>query len=383
MKNLIIILIASLLFADVSAQEFSGRTTTISVDLTRPLEVNTLPQINWLVPSKEVTGSLEPETTIEAMVDSHHAISEISISVTNGGKVNVQTLVVGQNEYAQSVVSKIALFEGANEIRLTVLNNKGGKVSEHRTIHVGQNVFSKFMYSNRKDYALIFATDKYDNWPDLQNPIAGAEAVANILQSDYGFEVDLVKDPSLRDIQRKLAEYGSKKYSSQDQLFVYFIGNCYFDNLMGFGYLIAANSIKDDPSKSSYLSQKALRETLNNYNCQHILLAVDACCADLADSKAENVLSKDIVGQQEIIDKLSIKTRKFLVIPKLEYDAKNNVAGQFSDLTGGLIEALKQPTTPRTPRSYSSIMPIFKKMEAYSGGFGADGNEGEFLFLPK
>lgn len=367
----------------IQAQTFSERTSSFSVDLTRPIETNTLPKIKWLVPALEKTGMQEQEASLEALIDSHHSISEIVVTVSNGVQRNVQKLAIGENPYAKNVSLKVTLFPGTNSIQLSVLNSKGGKVSGYREIQMGEKALLTYIHANRKDYALIFATDKYDNWPDLQNPVAGGELLAKLLVSEYGFETEVIKNPSIRDIQRKLAEYEAKEYGIQDQLFVYFAGNCYFDQLMGLGYLVAANSQKDDKKIDTYFSQAALRNSLNNFKCPHILLAVDACCADLADPKAIAITGNEISDQQGLIDKLNMTSRKFLVGANLEYQANNNVAGQFSDLTVALIESLKQRPAARKAKSSSSISMYFKKMDAYLGGFGKDGKESEFLFIPK
>jgi Caspase domain len=382
MKKLTFYLIALFGFTSLQAQTFSEKTPTFSVDLTRPIETNTLPKIKWLVPSLENTGIQEQEATLEALIDSHHTISEIIVTVSNGAQRNVQKLAIGENPYSKNVSLKITLFPGRNKIQLSVLNSKGGKVSGFREIEMGEKALLTNMHANRKDYALIFATDKYDNWPDLQNPVAAAEMLGKLLVSEYGFETEIIRNPSIRDIQRKLAEYEAKEYGSQDQLFIYFAGNCYFDNLMGMGYLVAANSQKTTKT-DTYFSQAALRKSLNTFKCPHIFLAVDACCADLADPKAAAIAPTEISDQQGLVDKLNLPSRKFLVGANLEYQANNNVAGQFSELTVALIESLKQSPSARTAKSSSSISSYFKKMDAYLGGFGNDGKNSEFLFIPK
>ena len=383
MKKFNFCLLAFMGCLSIQAQTFNERTTTISVDLTRPIETNTLPKIKWLVPALEKTGIQEQEASLEALIDSHHSISEIVVTVSNGVQRNIQKLAIGENPYAKNVSLKVTLFPGTNSIQLSVLNSKGGKVSGYREIQMGENALQTFIHANRKDYALIFATDKYDNWPDLQNPVAGGELLAKLLVSEYGFETEVIKNPSIRDIQRKLAEYDAKEYGIQDQLFIYFAGNCYFDQLMGLGYLVAANSQKDDKKTGTYFSQAALRNSLNNFKCHHIFLAVDACCADLADPKATSITPNGVLDQQGLINKLNITSRKFLVGANLEYQANNNIAGQFSELTVALIEALKQSPSARTAKSSSSISTYFKKMDAYLGGFGKDAKESEFMFIPK
>ncbi len=382
MKNCVLILFACLIQTVLVGQEFKEKTITFSLDLTRPVEANTLPKIQWFTPTLELTGSPNAEAMVEALIDSHHAIREIKITVKSGDQSNAQNVNVADNEFSKTIALKVTLYDGNNEITLTATNNKGGKVSSFRSIKVGKDILSKLQFANRKDYALIFATDRYENWSGLNNPIAGAEALNSMLKADYGFETELIKNPSLKDIQRKLSEYESKSYSSQDQLLVYFAGHCFFDNLMGFGYVVAANSAKNDPKKSSYLAQKDLRLDLNKFKCDHIFLAMDLCCADLADTRFESGLPVNNITQAGLVDKLNIKTRKFLNGGDTEYKA-DNVPGNFSPFTTQLIESLKQNSEKRKPKTFSEINFYFKNLEIYSGSFGEDSPQSEFLFIPK
>jgi Caspase domain len=380
MKHVFFLLASCLIQAAAVAQEFKGRSITVSIDLTRPVEPNTLPNVQWVSPFLDLTGSPTNEVKIETSLLSLHAISEVKVKVRCGEEMREQLVSMEKNEYAKRLVIDVVLFEGLNEVCLSVANTKGGRVSSCRSIKVEKNVLDSLMHVNRRDYALIFATDKYDEWKDLYNPIASAQALAKVLETDYGFEAEIVKNPSHGEITKKLAEYETKSYSPQDQLFVYFGGNCYFDKLMGYGYLVASNSTKGEAG--SYLAQKDLRTMLNNFKCEHILLAVDACCADLADTKMMSTPSGSTLTQTDIVAKLAMKTRKFLNPAYLEYTA-DNIPGHVSPFTTQLIDALKQKAGQRSPKTFSEVNSYFKDIELHSGGFGWDNAKSEFLFMPK
>ncbi len=382
MRNIFLIVVVGLVSQALIAQEFKDKSIVFSLDLTQPMQSNTLPKIQWVMPLLELTGVSEPEATIEALIESNHALSNISVTVKSGDQTNVQPVPLGSNEFTKNLSFKVILFQGDNEIKLTVSNNKGGKVSSTRLMAVGKDVLAKHIHANRKDYALIFATDRYDSWTDLLNPIAGAEALNRIVKNDYGFETEIVKNPSIQDIRRKLAEYEAKSYASQDQLFVYFAGNCYFDKLLGYGYVVAANSVKDDSKMDTYLSQTVLRITLNNFKCEHIFLAMDVCCADLADPKYESAQTDDLMTQQILIDKLGMKTRKFLISGDTEFKS-DNAPGHYSPFTSKLLESLKPTQNNRKPKTFSEINSYFKSLDSYSGGFGLDTQQSEFVFVPR
>jgi len=74
-----------------------------------------------------------------------------------------------------------------------------------------------------KDYALFFVTTDFDYWGDFpQSTARQVEAIAQELKANYGFQTELVYNPTRREILTKIAAYQKKQFSKQDQLLVYF-----------------------------------------------------------------------------------------------------------------------------------------------------------------
>src|SRR5271165_2827111 len=69
-------------------------------------------------------------------------------------------------------------------------------------------------WRSHNDYALLFATNEYDSWQPLNNPITDAEAIAKELHDGYGFETEVVTNPKRAEILAKLREYGQRKYGN-------------------------------------------------------------------------------------------------------------------------------------------------------------------------
>jgi hypothetical protein len=362
-------------------QEFKERSSVISLDYTRPVESNILPEIHWITPALERSGSTQPEINIEAMIDSHHALSDITVLVRSGTRTKTIKVSVGGSEFSKDVAVRIPLFDGENDVVLSITNTKGGRVSGSRKVKVGANTLNELMYANRKDYALIFATDRYDFWNSQVSPIADALALEEVLKFTYGFETEVVKNPSQKDILRKLEEYKARSFSSQDQLLIYFSGTCYFDWLMGYGYIVTASSAKNDTKKTSYIQQRSLRDALEKFSCQNILLTVDVCCADLADTRAGLNSVTINPTQQEVVTKLMKPTRKFLITGSTEYlPGTDSKRSPFSER---LITTLQQNSAVKRILTFSELNASFKNYDSYGGGFGSDDVSGDFVFIPK
>ena len=135
----------------------------------------------------------------------------------------------------------------------------------------------------QKNYALLIGTDIYSDpgWEKLSNPIYDVETLGKLLKDEFGFEVTIVKNPTLDRIETTLSEFrDTKNYGSNDQLFIFFAGHGEFDERSKMGYLVASDSKKTDPNYKSYLSYSDLgNKYLKNISCNRIFLALDACMA--------------------------------------------------------------------------------------------------------
>jgi len=94
---------------------------------------------------------------------------------------------------------------------------------DNRSIIVGSDALKEAVAIDRRDHALMFATDHYDHWNDLVNPIFDATAIGKELKERYGFDVDIVTDPDQYAVFNKLKEYAGREYKPQDQLFVFLL----------------------------------------------------------------------------------------------------------------------------------------------------------------
>jgi hypothetical protein len=214
-------------------------------------------------------------------------------------------------------------MEGENIIRLIATNNKGGQVSSARSVLSGKDAIADAVDINRKDYALLFATDNYENWNDLVNPINDARTIASMLRDKYGFQTEIIENANNDEILSKIYDYNTKKFNPQDQLFVFFAGHGSFDQTLGEGYVVASNSLLNDKGRTSYISHILIRERINNIQCEHIFLMMDVCFGGtidplLAKQRAQDDMD-EAADKQYLVKKLTKRTRKFLTSGGREY----------------------------------------------------------------
>lgn len=371
------------------AQLFSEKTNGISLDNTKAITPTTLPEIIWSVPKTESTVSPDEFVNIELAIKSGIEIASVKMILTAAGETRERAIKIAPQEFNKQILQKVSLMDGENVIRIEVTNIKGGTVTSSRSILVGKDALADAVDANRKDYALIIATDKYDNWDDLSNPINDAQVIASVLKDKYGFITEVVENLTLEDLNDKLFDYNTRKFSPQDQLFVFFAGHGYFDETLGEGYVVAANSLMNDKGKTSYLSHNILRERLDNIKCEHIFLAMDVCFGGTFDKKLAKARGQDAMDEAAdklyLVKKLTKRTRKFLTSGSKEY-VPDGLPGHNSPFATQFIKALREVgggtgrvMTLMELNTYFHRLPT----EPYFGSFGNDDPQSDFVFVTK
>jgi hypothetical protein len=389
MKTIFTFLACLILTTTGFAQAFSGKTNAIRLDYTSSINATTLPRIVWTLPTAEVTNSAEHTVIFQAEVKSNVALKTLTLEYTNGGNTRSRPIPLPQDALEFNVNQPISLLDGENVVRIVAENMNGGIVSSARTVISGKDAIADAVDINRKDYALIVATDNYDHFTDLTNPVNDATTIDGILKEKYGFQTEILLNPTNDEILAKITDYNVKKFNPQDQLFVFFAGHGTFDADLGEGYLVASNSQLNDKGRGSYISHILVRERLNNIKCEHIFLMMDVCFGGTIDPVLAKARSTDDMDEaadkQFLIKKLTRKTRKFLTSGSKEY-VPDGAPGKHSPFAEKFILALKEiGGGSGRILSLSELQTYFLRLstETRFGGFGTDDPASDFVFVAK
>src|SRR5579859_7079000 len=292
MKRVLMLLVVVLLYQRNDAQNFSSRSNAMSVDYSDPKNSlsSTLAKIEWQTPVNETVFLKEGTITVELTVVSKTPLKSARLIVKDrsSGEEKGSTFIsiTDEKKLFLKVNKNLTLSDGVNEVLIEVENRDGVKSISKRDVHVGATALADAAKLSRKDYALIFATDKYDNWKALVNPIYDARTVAGNLQKTYGFAAEVVENPTQSQVLDKLREYAEKKFGEMDQLFIFFAGHGFYDDTFKEGFVVTRESLPDDPGRNSYLRHSVLRSTISNNPCQHIFLVMDVCFGGTFDENA-------------------------------------------------------------------------------------------------
>jgi len=198
---------------------------------------------------------------------------------------------------------------------------------------------------NGNTYALLFATNVYDYFGDLVNPVLDAQTIAAELSESYGVITTVVTNATLEQTASRIREFASRDYGEKDNLLVFFAGHGVYDDVFREGYVISRDSKSDDLGKTSYLSHSNLRTMINNIDCPHIFLVMDVCFGGtfdphLASTHRGGGMYSDISTEEFINRKMKYTTRLYLTSGGKEY-VPDGRPGFHSPFARRFIESLR------------------------------------------
>jgi hypothetical protein len=394
---LLFMLVPAMLFA----QEFKGRSNPVAVDVgaspvekPKPIEVvadNGKPVIIWMAPDAPSSTITVKKMVIRVGINSKVKLRNVTLLVNGISPLEDRGIGTSSSEakkFDNFIEKEIELSEGPNEIKVTAENDKGEVTIESRMVNVKSAIVAGL--AKRNDYALIFATNEYDEWGDLINPMFDAEAIKKDLEELYGYKVELVRNPTKSVFLSKLREYSLKNYLPDDQLFVFIAGHGKFDPLIKDGYLVAKDSKNSDENSESYISFSDLRTRIDNNPCRHIFLTMDACFGGTFDqaiakrgADEDEETNFNLSVQQDLIKrKLQYKTRIYLTSGGKEY-VSDGRPGKHSPFATRFLEALRSGGGRMRVLTTSLINNYVEagKQVPHYGTFGDNEPGSEFVFV--
>jgi len=396
MKKLLVILVGIAAGFNLTAQNVSTRTNEFEVDFSDPKKLanSIIPVINWITPTAESNYAGEQKYKIKFEIESSAPIKNIQIIIkespesSSRGMLNVQPLT--EAEKHKSVIEKnLTLMDGNNIIEIIAENEDGVKTVSQRTVRVGTTGLSDAGKLDRTDYAILFTTNDYDNWPDLINPVNDGRMIADELRKNYGYKVEVMEGGTQDQILKKLREYAEKKYKPLDQVFIFFAGHGQFDQTFGEGFVVTKESKVNDEAKTTYLSHNRLRSIVNNIPCEHIFLAMDVCFGGTFDQAiAHRGLDEEVykeASQAEMVTrKLTYKTRRYLTSGGKEY-VPDGRPGMNSPFARKLLEALRSRGGKDALLTLGEINTYVEalKPQPRAGEFGDNAPGSDFIFVIK
>ena len=239
-------------------------------------------------------------------------------------------------------------------------------------------------------YALMFASNVYDYYSDLVNPVLDAQTIGMELGESYGVVSEVVLNPTLAETAAVIREYASMSYGPEDNLMIFFAGHGVYDEVFREGYVISRDSRMDDLGKTSYLSHSNLRTMINNIDCPHIFLVMDVCFGGTFDPhlaathRGAPAVYAEISTQEFVERKLKYKTRLYLTSGGKEY-VPDGRPGFHSPFARRFIESLRYYGGDDGVLTTSEILQFVEKVNPQPrfGEFGDNEPGSDFILVVK
>ena len=239
-------------------------------------------------------------------------------------------------------------------------------------------------------YALMFASNVYDYYSDLVNPVLDAQTIGAELSESYGVVSEVVINPTLSETAAIIREFATRTYKPEDNLMVFFAGHGVYDEVFREGYVISRDSRMDDVGKTSYLSHSNLRTMINNIDCPHIFLVMDVCFGGTFDPhlaslhRGASATYADISTQDFVERKLKYKTRLYLTSGGKEY-VPDGRPGFHSPFARRFIESLRHYGGDDGVLTTAEILQFVEKVNPQPrfGEFGDNEPGSDFILVVK
>jgi WD40 repeat protein len=275
----------------------------------------------------------------------------------------------------------VTLLENPFELRLA---DRG----ENKKVLLQSGTSVKQDTINGNTYALLFATNVYDFYDDLINPVLDAQTIAAELQENYGVRTEVVLNATLSETAAKLHSFASREYGKKDNLMVFFAGHGIYDEVFREGYVISKDSKSDDLGKTSYLSHSNLRTMINNITCPHIFLVMDVCFGGTFDPhmasahRGAKSMYTDISTSDFVERKLRYTTRLYLTSGGKEY-VPDGRPGFHSPFARRFIESLRFYGGNDGVLTTAEILQFVEKVDPQPrfGEFGDNEPGSDFILL--
>ena len=356
---------------------------SLATETVPSLRDTTGPEIRLLSPVARIQRGAKAKIRLTT-----HSTAVTGVVTDPSGIYEVMVNGIEAQVSGERFTATVPLNYGDNLIRITATDTLRNTAEEQFTIVREEAVQAA---KPGTDYALLFATDSYIHWPNLWNPLFDAEAIRVDLQEIYGFQVELVHNPTREKILETLLKYAKKTYTAEDQLLIFFAGHGYFNREFREGYLVAHDTKKadDDITMASFLSHSEFRNYVDRMLCKHIFLVMDTCYSGTFDQRiamrgSEDDISK-LLSHSDIKRKLKYTTRWYLTSGGKE-QVSDGIPGRNSPFARELLEALRSGgghDNILTIDEVLNYMDRIKDPKPRSSGFGTNEPGSDFLFIAK
>ena len=231
-------------------------------------------------------------------------------------------------------------------------------------------------------HALVIGNNDYSEFPKLKTAVNDAEAVATLLQVQYGFDVKLLVNATRSGILTALSDF-RKQLESSANLLIYYAGHGKLDRGADRGYWLPVDAGIDNPS--NWIANQDITSQLKPMHARHVLVVADSCYSGTLTRSAE--ADQVRTGGDEWIERIARKrSRNVLTSGELE-PVLDSGGGKHSVFAKAFLDTLRENNAVADMDGlYNSIKRLVAanadQQPLYEIIHNADHEFGDFVFLP-
>lgn len=185
--------------------------------------------------------------------------------------------------------------------------------------------------------AIVIGNQNYENFQNLESPLADARAVSAVLQSDYGFDVTTMIDATRYELFEMLSEL-RRESGRYESVLIYYAGHGYLDEVTKRGYWLPVDAEADNAA--NWLSTSDITNLVAGLESRHALVVADSCFSGALTRSAH---AQGTVGRESLLRRLyTRRSRSILTSGGLEPVLDSgNPGSQHSVFADALLDALR------------------------------------------
>jgi uncharacterized caspase-like protein len=186
-----------------------------------------------------------------------------------------------------------------------------------------------------RSLALVIGNEQYADFTRLRTPAADAQALAAVLDHDYGFEVTVLTNATRYQIVSALSQL-RRTATEDDSVLIYYAGHGYLDDATSRGYWLPVDAERDN--LANWLSTSDITDVLAGLQARHALILADSCFSGTL-LRSDPTVALD--ERQSLLKKLAThRSRSIMTSGGLE-PVSDDGGGQHSIFAAALLGALR------------------------------------------
>ena len=123
-------------------------------------------------------------------------------------------------------------------------------------------------------HGLVIGNDDYRFMRDLRTARSDAQAVAALLEKDYGFDIRLLENATRSEILGALA-WMRREFGPRDNVLIYYAGHGWLDEEANEGFWLPVDAEPDN--EANWIANADISRTLKAMQAKHVMVVADSC----------------------------------------------------------------------------------------------------------